>query len=249
MSLATITAKAQLVPRDFGEEFQARVTGDGTTMRFDLPKANVALSSVTVESTTPVTLTPAASFPPGSGEYWLDARQGVVTLGTPLADGIDLVAEGTGSLATVPDDLGQFIEIAFDMHTADRYPAVTIDQLPPMEEYLVAILAVREALWSQVAEAAQEVNVDTPEGMHIPAGQRYQQLLGLIQQLDAHYKELSALLGVGLYAVEMFTLRRVSRTTNRLVPIYIAQEFDDHSPPIRIKPPINPGGPVAPVTP
>jgi hypothetical protein len=249
MSLATITAKAQLIPRDYGEEFQVRVTGDGTTSRYDLPKSNVELVSVYIEGTPPVVLD-AAAFPPGTGKYYLDARQGVITLGTPLPNAKVLVAEGTGSLATIPADIAEFVETAFLLHTRNRVPPADMDALDPMEEYLIATLAVREALWAQLMEAAQEVDVNTPEGMHIPAGQRYQQLLGLIERLELRYRELSAMLGLGMYAIEMFTLRRVSRTTNRLVPIYVPQEFDDHTPPVRVLPPINPGGPVAPpVTP
>jgi len=37
----------------------------------------------------------------------------------------------------------------------------------------------------------------------------------------------------------MFQLRRISRTTNRLVPIFQSREYDDTSRPERLLPPID----------
>jgi hypothetical protein len=48
-------------------------------------------------------------------------------------------------------------------------------------------------------------------------------------------------LGVGLYAIEVTNLRRVSRTTGRLVPLFREREYDDYTLPERILPPIGPG--------
>ena len=42
------------------------------------------------------------------------------------------------------------------------------------------------------------------------------------------------MLGVGLGAAEVGTLRRVSKTTNRLVPVYVQREYDDISRPRRL---------------
>jgi hypothetical protein len=36
-------------------------------------------------------------------------------------------------------------------------------------------------------------------------------------------------LGIGLYGIEVFTLRRISKMTNRYVPVYKPQEVDDRS--------------------
>jgi hypothetical protein len=46
-------------------------------------------------------------------------------------------------------------------------------------------------------------------------------------------------LNVGLHRIEVSTLRRESRTTGRLVPLYVPREFDDYSWPERILPPID----------
>ena len=57
----------------------------------------------------------------------------------------------------------------------------------------------------------------------------------LIEELKARYKELSALLNIGMYKVEVYTLRRTSKRTNRYVPIYRPQEIDDRSAPVRVR--------------
>jgi hypothetical protein len=43
------------------------------------------------------------------------------------------------------------------------------------------------------------------------------------------------LLGIGLYRIEVFTFRRISKTTNHYVPVYRPQEVDDYSYPERIE--------------
>lgn len=246
MSEATITAKAKLIPRDFGETFVARITGDGDTSRFHLPMMNIDSDALVVylEGPPVTVLSEGVAGSLNADEYSLDARTGIVTLWQDLAADEVLVAEGTGGLTTIPPDLTDFVSIAFDLHTQNRTPAVTIDDLDPVEEYLVAMLAVREALWAQISEAAQEVDVGTPEGMHIPNGQRYQQLMGLLDRIDGHYRDMAAQLNVGLYRIEMFNLRRVSRTTGRLVPLYVSRELEDNTPPVRVYPPIDTGGPL-----
>jgi hypothetical protein len=49
-------------------------------------------------------------------------------------------------------------------------------------------------------------------------------------------------MNIGRYKIEMLTLRRVSKTTGRYVPIYIDREFDDWTIyPVRVFPPIDDG--------
>ena len=241
MSLATITAKAHLIPRDFGETFQARVTGDGATARYTLPRDNVEVSAAYLPGPPLVTLTSVAANPV-AGQYTVDGGPGVITLGTPLANGAVLVVDGMAYVGLRPTHMDSYIDIAFQMHARGRLPVPTYDTLPPHEEYLVALLAVVEMLWALGTEAAQEIDVLTPEGVNIPRSQRFAQIMALIDRIMAHYKELAAAFNVGPYAIRVLTLRRVSRTTNRLVPIYIPQEFDDRTfPPVRVFPPLDTG--------
>ena len=55
------------------------------------------------------------------------------------------------------------------------------------------------------------------------------------------YNGRAAALNIGLERLEMVTLRRVSKTTNRLVPIYKEREIEDTGPVERLWPPIDPG--------
>ena len=243
MSLASITDKMRLIPRDFGRVFQAKVTGDGQTVRYDLPEDNVGIDAVYIAGTTPTNLTPAPSIDSiGTGQYYIDGRAGVITLGTPLASGAVLVVDGRVYTFLLPDDVSSYITVAFDMHTHGVVPMPTYDTLAPHEEYLVALLAAIEALWGAASEAAGEIDIMTPEGVQIPRSQRFAQIMSVIERLQAHYKELAAAFNVGPYRIQVLNLRRVSRTTGRLVPEYVEQEFDDRTfPPIRIFPPIDTG--------
>jgi hypothetical protein len=75
----------------------------------------------------------------------------------------------------------------------------------------------------------------------VDRGQRFAQIQTQIGMLTDRYKTLCEKMGVGLYSIEVSNLRRVSRTTGRLVPLFREREYDDHSLPQRILPPIGPG--------
>jgi hypothetical protein len=51
----------------------------------------------------------------------------------------------------------------------------------------------------------------------------------MIETRKQQYKELCTLLGIGLYSIEVFTVRKISQRTNRYVPVYQPQEVDDRS--------------------
>ena len=72
----------------------------------------------------------------------------------------------------------------------------------------------------------------------IPRSERYRQLMQMIQVRKDQYKELCSQLGIGLYKIDIFTLRRTSKTTNRYVPVYLPQEVDDRSMPMRAELPM-----------
>jgi hypothetical protein len=83
------------------------------------------------------------------------------------------------------------------------------------------------ALWDIAVGLSQQHDVHTPDGVTIPVAQTFQQIMSMINALQAQYMSLTAALGVGLYRITMSRLRRVSRTTKRLVPIYRSKEYDD----------------------
>jgi len=241
MSRESAIAKTRLIFRDYGESFNDEFVSDGSKLFYDLSQTNVDADTLAVA---------VAGVAVTTG-FTLDDRNGTLTFDVAPDQGDTISVSGIGGLFTLDQDMGAFVDIAFELHAKGRNPALTWGDpeadppvpstVSPVEEYAIALLAIREALWAEIAEHAHQVDVTTPEGMHIPGGQQFTQLMAMLDRVEAHYRELAAVLNVGPWAIEMFTLRRVSRTTNRLVPVYVPQEFDDHSTPVRVYPPINPG--------
>ena len=104
---------------------------------------------------------------------------------------------------------------------------MTLTKLAAVEQYPIAILAVIEALWALATDASFDINIFAPDGVTIPRSERYHQLVNMINQRQEQYRTLCSALNIGLWRLEIGTLRRVSRHTNKLVPIYMPQEIDD----------------------
>jgi hypothetical protein len=111
----------------------------------------------------------------------------------------------------------------------------TLENLPPVEVYPVSLLASTLALYTLATDASFDINVFAPDGVTIPRSERYRQLMDMIQARKDQYRELCVLLGIGLHRIEVFTFRRISKTTNHYVPVYRPQEVDDYSYPERIE--------------
>jgi hypothetical protein len=175
-------------------------------------------------------------------DYELEQRAGVIRFSSTPPEGETFIAEGESSVYFSDEEILLFLESAFALHTRNRNPKPVFETLPAEEVLLVAILAQIEALWVLRTSAAFDINIHAPEGMYIPRNQRFAQLSSVLEAAEARYKELSNALGTGLYAVEMFTLRRVSRLTGRYVPLYLDREVDDTRPPQRVFPPVSAQG-------
>ena len=105
---------------------------------------------------------------------------------------------------------------------------------------------VVHALWSLSMELMLDIDVSTPEGMFIPARQRFAQVQQMLGVYEAEYQSKAAMLNMGLGALEIFRLRRVALMTGRYVPVYQEREFDDPRPPDRLYPAIPAGVPPSP---
>jgi len=115
---------------------------------------------------------------------------------------------------------------------------ITVENLPMLEEYPVALYASTLALYTLATDASFDINVFAPDGVSIPRSERYRQLMEMIDSRKEQYRELCTQLGIGLYSIDVFSLRRISKTTNRYVPIYRPQEVDDRSFPQRVELPM-----------
>lgn len=226
---------------DFGKTFRHAVAGDGQTDRFDLPVSLVRDSDFKVFTLANSTITNLVR----DIDYKMDFRNSVLTLTRPLPNGVTMIAEGMSYGLFSDEDLGEYLNHAILQHTHGatteyrwrdangfiRYAhaPVTLETLPELEEVLVGLLATQEALWTLSTDASTDIDVSTAEGTFVSRSQRYRQILNQIDLLKEKYKDLSQQLNVGLWRVEMSDLRRVSRTTGRLIPLYVAREFDDHN--------------------
>jgi len=117
----------------------------------------------------------------------------------------------------------------------------SLEDFSPIEVDTMLMGTVTSALWSLATELALDIDVSTPEGMYIPARQRYQQVIQMWQQWGAQFEERMQQLNLGTGRLEQFFLRRVAKLTNRLVPVYKPREFGDPRPPKRLFPPIPSG--------
>lgn len=229
-TLSELIARTRLELADISKTFVFTTSSVGATTTYDLPRVEkVAAGSLVVRRN--------GSVVPDT-DYVVDEGEGIVTItGFEPDEGDTLQFSGSHHKFFSDEVMETFVRTAFDLHTTNR--PVTMQALPANEVYLVALLAKIEALWVLATDAAYDIDIRTPEGVSVPRTQRYAQLMSMIGATQEQYKELGMALGVGLFRIEMFTLRRVSRQTGRLVPVYLPREFDDTRPPIRVMPPID----------
>lgn len=228
--LSDIVSRVRTELGDLPKQFSFEETGDGETKDFDLrlrPIDNTTLY-VTVNG-----------FPIAQGTgYTVEADNGVIHFQPAPGNGTTIKVEGTQYRYFRDVDLETFVNTAVEQHTyerTDQYGSqITLSKLAAVEEYPLAILATIEAMWALATDAAFDINIMAPDGVVIPRAQRFQQLTTMIQARWEQYKQLSSALNIGLWRIEMGTLRRVSRTTNKLVPIWIPQEIDDARRPQRV---------------
>lgn len=249
-TLDRVRARARLELSDRPQPFSASVRGDGTTMMFDLPVRHVNSEGLIVARYSGGDFTQPAEMLATTTDYVLDDFMGTLTLNTPLADGDVLVVRGIRYRFFNDVDLDQFIETAFVQITHGRKKTTTnISQfgyrqytefdftygtIPEVEIYPTALLAAIQAKWVLVSDSAYDIDIggDT----NIPRSERYRQLMGQISADTARFDEMARYLNIGIKRIEVTTLRRVSKMTGRLIPVYVDKEYDDHNLPIRVLP-------------
>jgi len=215
---------------DQPKEFQFVTTSDGTTTAFYLNNKPVDPFTLLVRV--------SQTFVPAPTGYKLEVDTGIIRFLNPVSAGEVLTVNGTAYRYFSDADITRFINTAIEQHTYERTDAygsrVTMATLPAVEEYPIAILATIEALWVLATDAAFDINITAPDGVVIPRSERYAQLTGMIAQRQEQYRSLCAQLNIGLWRIQVGNLRRSSKRTNKLVPIYMPQEFDDGRKPERV---------------
>ena len=229
-TLSDLVSKVRLELNDQPKQFTKTLAGDGSTT--DFPLGFKPLDTNTLLVTVDNVIIAA-----GSG-YTVEASHGVIHFLTPPAN--NAVIEVTGSVFRYFSDaeIEYFVNTSVAQHTYQRTDsygrAMTLKLIPEVEVYPLTILSTIEALYALATDSAFDINIFAPDGVTIPRSERYHQLTSLIQQRQEQYRNLCAALNIGLWRIEVGTLRRVSRTTNKLVPIYMPQEIDDARRPERV---------------
>lgn len=236
---------------DLAEPF--RLTFPGGKDAYEIGRVRISQLQLDLIVDSTVTTIPA-------DDYTLDNAEGTVIFNGPLAANSSLMATGVAFALFDDSEIDEYIEVAVATHTHEReldptryreegtgfiryvHEKMTMANLPLVEEEPLIILATIQAMWDMATDAASDVDVWTAEGTHLPRGQRYEQLMEHIDALQERYNLMSAQLGIGLNRIQIGTLRRVSKQTGRLIPIFREREYDEVGPnsyPQRLLPPID----------
>lgn len=211
--------------RDFPKFFQ--VTFDGVGRTFELGNLNVDADTLWIATVVGSTVTELTT-----SQYSLDARNGILRLASTPAANTKIMVEGYYYEWLLPADLQFYCERSINFHK----PTINIplEQASPAVLDVVGLGALVEALQALMTEYARDIDVMTSESIHIPGSQRFRMLQSLIQQWEVEYRKHANNLNIGPERIEQFSLRRTSRTTNRLVPLYKSKELGDYGPMERI---------------
>ena len=226
--ITNLVSKVRLELGDTGKSFVVQFVADGTTNRFnihysplDANQVFVTLNGVDVTSSTSV-----------------EESTGVLVFDTVPTDGSEITVSGLFYRYFTAAELGYLVESALAQHSAKHTDSLgrhlTAATLPAIEEYPVVVYATSLALYTLATDSSFDIDILAPDGVNIPRSERYRQLMDMVQTRKAQYQELCVHLGIGMFSIDVFSLRRISKATGRYVPVYQPQEVDDKSYPQRV---------------
>ena len=226
-TISSLVDRVRVELGDLGKSFVTQFVADGSTNRFKLHYAPLDGSTVVVTiNGTDVSSTAS-----------VEESSGVLVLGAVPADGDEITVSGTYYRYFTGAELTQIVENALAGHTAKHVDTlgrkILPENLPFIEEYPVAVYATSLALYTLATDASFDIDIQAPDGVSIPRAQRYRQLMEMVNTRKGQYQELCAQLGIGMFSIDVFTFRRISKATGRYVPVYKPQEVDDKSYPQR----------------
>jgi len=227
-TISSLVSRVRLELGDLGKAFIEQFVADGTTNRFELHYSPIDAQTVIVKK----------DGVDVSNTSYIEESTGILTLTTVPADGAEITVTGTYYRYFTGTELSSLVTDAVSQHSAGHVNSLgqnlTGDTLPTIEEYPVAIYATSLALYTLATDASFDIDIAAPDGVSIPRSERYRQLMEMVQQRQAQYKELCVQLGIGMYKIDTFTVRRIAKSTGRYVPVYKPQEVDDRSYPLRV---------------
>lgn len=230
--ITTLVSKVRLELGDTGKSFVVQFVADGTTNRFnihysplDATQVYVTLNGTDVTSSTSV-----------------EESSGVIVFDEVPEDGDEIQVSGLYYRYFTAAELTYIVESALGQHAAKHTDSlgriINASTLPSLEEYPVVVYATSLALYTLATDSSFDIDILAPDGVNIPRSERYRQLMDMVNVRRAQYQELCVHLGIGMFSIDVFSLRRISKATGRLVPLYTPQEVDDRSYPQRVDTPL-----------
>lgn len=226
-TIASLVDKVRVELGDQGKSFVTQFVADGTTNRFKIHYS--PLDATTVHAWlngTEVT-----------NSISVEESTGVIVFDVIPVDGDEITISGNYYRYFTGAELANIVENAVASHTAKHTDSLgrnlTVENLPFVEEYPVTIYATSLALYTLATDASFDIDIIAPDGVNIPRSERYRQLTEMMNVRKAQYQELCVHLGIGMFSIDVFTFRRISKATGRYVPVYKPQEVDDRSYPER----------------
>ena len=173
-------------------------------------------------------------------DYVIDHRNGVIKFKnyTPYQQGVNIF--GYHYSWFLPDDLEYYADVMIAEHMHGRTDIHEFAEFSYEEKHVTAIGAAVYAMFSLLTELSTDIDISTPEGIMIPAHMRFGQVQQLYDMWLMKYRDKAAMLNIGLERIEIYSLRRVTRLTNRYAPVWREREIDDPRPPVRVFPAIPP---------
>lgn len=201
---------------------------------------------------------PGTNELPTNGTYWtnitptaytINNTLGQIQLGQAVPNNATLIITGNSWSLFSDAELTTYITDACNQHFFGssikerlrdfrgfidyRENPENISNMPAIEVPLIVILSTVNVFWTLANDTATDFNIQTAEGTSIDRTTQYNQIMSQIAAMTERYQQLCGQLNVGIYRAETMTLRRTSRTTGRLVPVYTPREYDDHRWPTR----------------
>lgn len=227
-SVSSLVDRVRFELGDGGKSFVEQFVADGTTNRFRIHYSPLDAHKV-FASVNGVDVTDSVS---------VEESTGVIVFDSVPNDMDEITVSGFYYRYFTYEELVGIVESAVAQHTARHTDSVgrqiTVDNLPMIDEYPVAVYATTLALYTLATDASFDIDISAPDGVNIPRSERYRQLMDMVTTRQNQYRELCVQLGLGMYTIDVFTFRRVSKGTNRYIPVYKPQEVDDRSYPERV---------------
>ncbi len=237
-TVSDLVGGARVMLRDFPHYFEID-EGPLNVLTIRLPHPLISPASLQVYVADPAADPPV---PPALTKAWsLDERNGLLKLSDESYLGKRIICSGYYFTWFADSDLSFHAnQVLSEM---SYYSGNELDDYAEAQVEVIQLGTVVHALWSLALELSLDIDVSTPEGMFIPAHQRYTQVMQMIGTYEQQYNDKAAMLNMGLGALEVFRLRRVAYMTGRYVPVYREREIDDPRWPERLYPPIPYGEP------